>query len=151
MGYDDSEVSARRRNMIKIQSSEITPEQVYLNRRQFMKGVGAAALGAAVLAACSPAISKPAGSAPTSGSTPTGPASTINPTPSKSSAQTDELGSALTPYEAITNYNNYYEFSMDKEGIGQLAANFPVSPWSVQVGGMVKNPKTYALEDLLKK
>ncbi len=137
--------------MIKIRSSEITPEQVYLNRRQFMKGVGAAALGAAVLAACSPAISKPVGPAPTSGSTLTGSTSTINPTPSKSGAQTDELGGAFTPYDSITNYNNYYEFSMDKEGIGQLAANFPISPWSVQVGGMVKNPKTYALEDLLKK
>ena len=41
--------------MIPIKSSEITPESVYLNRRQFMKGVGVAALGGLALAACGPA------------------------------------------------------------------------------------------------
>jgi sulfoxide reductase catalytic subunit YedY len=126
--------------MIKIRSSEITPEQVYLNRRQFMKGLGAAAVGAAVLAACGSAGSKPAG-----------PTATIDATPPKAGTQTDELGDPLTLYDVITNYNNYYEFSYDKEGIGQLAANFPISPWTVAVGGLVKNPKTYGLEDLLKK
>ena len=40
--------------MIPIKSSEITPEHVFNNRRQFMKGVGAAAIGAVVLAACAP-------------------------------------------------------------------------------------------------
>jgi len=127
--------------MIKIRSSEITPEHVYLNRRQFMKGAGAAALGAAVLAACGPAATpKPAG-----------PTATIDTTPPQAGAQADELGDPLTPYEAVTNYNNYYEFSYNKEGIGRLAADFPTSPWTVAVGGLVKNPKTYGVEDLLQK
>ena len=127
--------------MIKIRSSQITPEHVYLNRRQFMKGVGAAALGAAVLAACGPAATpKPAG-----------PTATVDTTPPQADAQADELGDPLTPYEAVTNYNNYYEFSYNKEGIGRLAADFPTSPWTVAVGGLVKNPKTYGVEDLLKK
>ncbi len=126
--------------MIKIRSSEITPEHVYLNRRQFMKGVGAAALGAAVLAACGPAANPLTQAAPTA----------AGPKP-QAGTQTDELGDPLTPYDVITNYNNYYEFSYDKEGIGQLAANLPISPWAVAVGGLVKNPKTYGLEDLLKK
>ncbi len=128
--------------MIKIRSSEITPEQVYLNRRQFMKGLGAAALGAAVLAACGPAAAKSSVAQTTS--------ATAGPKP-QAGKQTDELGDALTPYDTITNYNNYYEFSFDKDGIGQLAANFPISPWTVAVGGLVKNPKTYGLEDLMKK
>ena len=127
--------------MIKIRSSEITPEHVYLNRRQFMKGVGAAALSAAMLAACGPtATPKPAG-----------PTATVDTTPPQAGAQADELGDPLTPYEAVTNYNNYYEFSYNKEGIGRLAADFPTSPWTVAVGGLVKNPKTYGVEDLLKK
>lgn len=123
--------------MIKIQPSEITPEHIYLNRRQFMKGLGVAAVGAA-LAACMPGASiggeaaAPAGPAP------------------KSGAPTDELGDPVSAYEVITNYNNYYEFSYDKQGIGQLAANFPISPWTVEVGGLVNKPKTYGLEDLLK-
>jgi sulfoxide reductase catalytic subunit YedY len=126
--------------MIKIRSSEITPEQVYVNRRQFMQGIGAAAVGAAVLAACSPSAARP-----------NEPTPTIDKTPPAASAKTDELGDALTPYNAITNYNNYYEFSYDKEGVAQAAANFPTSPWAVTVGGLVKNPKTYALEDLTRK
>lgn len=123
--------------MIRIKPSEITPEHVYLNRRQFMKGVGAAAVGAA-LAACAPGSSSGGGTA----------ASTRVPT---AGAPTDELGDAVSPYEVITNYNNYYEFSYDKEGIGQLAANFPTSPWTVEVDGLVNKPKTYGLEDLLKR
>ncbi len=66
-------------------------------------------------------------------------------------ALTPELGDALTSFEAITNYNNYYEFSTDKEAVARLAKDFPTSPWTVTVGGMVSNPKTYGIEDLLKK
>ncbi len=124
--------------MIPIKSSEITPEHVYLNRRQFLKGLGLAAVGALALSACGPRGANAGGGSgsATSESAPSG-------------ATTDELGDALTPFEAITHYNNYYEFSTDKETVAPLAKDFPTSPWSVQVGGMVKNPKTYAVEDLL--
>ena len=50
----------------------------------------------------------------------------------------------------ITNYNNYYEFSEDKQAPAAMSQNFKPSPWSVQVGGLVQNPKTYTIEDLLK-
>jgi sulfoxide reductase catalytic subunit YedY len=119
--------------MIKIPSSEITPEHIYLNRRQFMKGIGALAVGTA-LAACAPqATPTPGGdSAPAAG------------------GQTDELGDPWTPYEAITNYNNYYEFVIDKRGVARLAQEFTTSPWKVEVGGWVKNPQTFDIDDLRK-
>ena len=63
---------------------------------------------------------------------------------------TDELGDPANTYEQITNYNNYYEFDTDKEAVAKLAADFPTSPWTVQVGGLVRNPKTYGVEDILK-
>ncbi len=63
---------------------------------------------------------------------------------------TDELGDPANTYEQITNYNNYYEFDTDKQAVAKLAADFPTSPWSVQVGGLVRNPKTYGIEDILK-
>ena len=129
--------------MIPIKSSEITPEHVFNNRRQFMKGVGAAAIGAVVLAACAPgtvATPAPTSSAgsPDAGGTAAG------------GQLTDELGDPANTYEQITNYNNYYEFDTDKEAVAKLAANFPTSPWTVQVGGLVRNPKTYGVEDILK-
>jgi sulfoxide reductase catalytic subunit YedY len=111
-----------------------------------MKGLGVAAVGAVALAACGPApLATPvpatgdagAGS-PGAGATTTG------------GQLTDELGDPANTYEQITNYNNYYEFSTDKTAVAGLAANFSTSPWSVQVGGLVRNPKTYGVEDMLK-
>jgi sulfoxide reductase catalytic subunit YedY len=125
--------------MVKIRSAEITPEHLYLSRRQFLKGVGALAAGSALLSACG-------GKTPPSA----GVGNTQTP-PGGASQATDELGDPLTPYEAVTHYNNYYEFSTDKETVAVLAKDLKTSPWTVQVGGLVKNPKTYGIEDLLKK
>jgi sulfoxide reductase catalytic subunit YedY len=124
-------------SMKKIKSSEITPEHIYLSRREFLKGMGIAGAGALLLAACggkSPPSEEP---------------SEAEELPV--SADTDELGDSLTSYESITNYNNFYEFSVSKEAVANLSENFITSPWTVTVGGLVNNPKTYDLDDLLKK
>jgi methionine sulfoxide reductase catalytic subunit len=122
--------------MDKIPASEITPEHIYLSRRSFMRGIGALA-GAAALSACGIGGSgEPAASATTEAGATT--------------AQQDELGDALTPFQSVTTYNNYYEFTTDKEGVAPLAQNFTTSPWTVEVGGLVNKPKTYAFEDIEK-
>jgi sulfoxide reductase catalytic subunit YedY len=122
--------------MVKIHSTEITPAHVYFSRRKFLAAMGLGA-GAAALASCS------SGGSVSSG--------TPGPVVAPSGAKTDELGATLTPFDTITNYNNYYEFSIAKDGVAPLAKVFVSSPWSIQVGGLVNNPKTYAVEDLLKK
>ena len=127
--------------MNTIPSSEITPEHLYLSRRKFLIGAGAVA-ATAVLSACGipTATVSPAASdvTPTDGAAP------------HASKSTDELGDKLTPYDSVTHYNNYYEFSLDKEGPAKLAQGFKTSPWAVQVGGLVNKPRTFGLEDLLK-
>jgi methionine sulfoxide reductase catalytic subunit len=125
--------------MIRIHSSEITPESVYFSRRKFLKAMGLLGAGAVTLAACGTQGGSSSGDTAVPG------------TPPVAGAATDELGSALTPFDAITHYNNYYEFTINKEGVASLAKDLPTSPWSVQVGGLVSNPKTYAMEDLLKR
>jgi sulfoxide reductase catalytic subunit YedY len=131
-----------RSDIPKIPSSEITPEHVYLNRRQFMRGVGLAA-GAFAMAACTvpigPAVqtTAPATAAPA--------APTLAPS---TGATTDELGDPLTTYEAATTYNNYYEFGTDKSEPAIRAKDFQVLPWNVQVGGLVNKPNTFGVEDL---
>src|SRR5262249_35961909 len=67
-----------------------------------------------------------------------------------SGAKADELGASLTPYRSVTNYNNYYEFSETKEDVAPLSKNFTTSPWSITVGGLVSNPKTFSMDDILK-
>jgi sulfoxide reductase catalytic subunit YedY len=126
--------------MIKIDPSEITPERVYLSRRQFMK-FGILSATALAAAACGAGNSTQANSS----------TATVDSTPPYASAETDELGDKLTPYQDVTNYNNFYEFSTDKEAVAPLSQNFVTKPWSVQVGGLVKNPKTYSVDELIQK
>lgn len=130
----------KKRTGIETPSSEITPEQVYLSRRAFMTGAAAIA-GTAALAACAPKTDlSGAGSVARLGQ----PA----PTPVVIPGQTDELGDLLTSFEDVTNYNNFYEFSTNKEAVAGKAADFPTSPWQVAVAGMVRNPGVYGMEDL---
>jgi methionine sulfoxide reductase catalytic subunit len=54
-------------------------------------------------------------------------------------------------FEQISRYNNYYEFSTNKEVTWKLAEDFKPSPWSLTVEGEVDKPRTWAIEDLLKR
>ena len=119
----------------KIPWSEITPEEVFLNRRNFMKGAGLT-LGTAALAACRMPETEEAASG--------GDAASTQPEalPADLGA-TDELGDPLNSFDQITNYNNYYEFSTDKQAVARLSEGYSTSPWTVEVGGLVNNPGTY--------
>mgnify|MGYP001140006401 CR=1 FL=1 len=130
-------------SVVKINPSEITPEHVYLSRRRFLKGVAALAATGFAVAACGPQESSPA-VVPTAE-----PGLAYPPLPTPSAAS-DELGAALTTYEAIINYNNFYEFTTSKERVAELAQGFRTSPWEVEVGGLIDKPRTFGLEDLLK-
>lgn len=125
---------------VPIRSSEITPKQVYLSRRDFMKAAGVVAGGVA-LAACTPATRSPQPGDPT----PMGPG---DPAISK---KTDELGDPVNSFEDITNYNNYYEFTTDKTMVNPNSQGFQTKPWDVEVSGLVKNPRRFSVDDLIKK
>jgi sulfoxide reductase catalytic subunit YedY len=64
------------------------------------------------------------------------------------STTVDELGDSLTSYVDVTNFNNFYEFTTDKTAVADLVGNFRTSPWKVEVGGLVHNPKTYDIDEL---
>lgn len=122
---------------VPVKSSEITPYSLYLSRRDFLRAAGIVT-GSALLAACTPKATETA--IPES-EAPAVPASN----------KTDELGDPVNSYKDITNYNNFYEFSTNKEAVNPLSKNFTTSPWTVEVYGLVNNPKTYGIEDLLSK
>ncbi|MBC8085905.1 MAG: protein-methionine-sulfoxide reductase catalytic subunit MsrP [Phycisphaerae bacterium] len=103
-----------------IPSSSITPESVYLNRREFVGQAGALAMGALALPSVAAAASNRR--------------QDLKPT--------DE--------ELVTTYNNFYEFGTGKDEPAQNAKNFKTVPWTVKVEGLVKTPKTWALDDLMK-
>src|SRR5690242_15468620 len=117
--------------MSKILSSEITPEHVYRSRRQFMRSTGALLAGALVLGACGQEAAPVGPSGTNSGAGQSGSGASQGGSGAAASNDTP------TPYETITNYNNYYEFSTDKESVAALAQNFHTTPWAVEVGGLV--------------
>jgi len=152
--------------VVKIDPSEITPEDVYLSRRKFMVGIGALVTSSLVLSACglqepspTPTSVDSSASPPSSPDLSAAPSASpevsvapsaspdISETP-QASVSTDELGDKLTSLEAISNYTNYYEFTTSKEGVTRLARDFKTSPWAVEVGGLVHKPKTFDLDDL---
>ncbi|CAN5289780.1 protein-methionine-sulfoxide reductase catalytic subunit MsrP [soil metagenome] len=107
-----------------ISSSEITPERVYLNRRQFFStasGIAAAALVPASLVACA----------------------------AENDAQ-QPLTDTLTPFEDVTRYNNFYEFGLDKGDPQKRSGGFRTRPWTVTVDGLVNKPGSYAFDDLIR-
>ena len=122
----------------EIKSSEITDEKTYLNRRNFIR---TGLLAGTTLATA-------------------GVYRFINPPPPKA-VVTAEIQNIIKPtdfrteeklntFEEITNYNNYYEFSTSKTAVARQAEDFITRPWTVEVGGLVQNPKTFDIEDLLK-
>ena len=114
-----------------IASSEITPEAVFLNRRNLIKSAAAG-----VASATSLDVAADAGQ---SADTPL--SFTADPNQS--------LAAERTPYDAVTSYNNFYEFGTDKSDPVRHAHAMTTDPWTVKVGGLVEKPGELHLEDLL--
>ncbi|MGC9446660.1 protein-methionine-sulfoxide reductase catalytic subunit MsrP [Cereibacter johrii] len=109
--------------MRKLGWSDVTRKADWLNRRQILAGAGALGLAG-----------------------PAGPAfARIEAKASRFS--TDEKPNS---FEEISNYNNFYEFGLDKGDPAQNAGALTVDPWSVEIGGLVDRPGSYPLDDILK-
>ncbi len=106
--------------------SDVTPKDVYLNRRRFL-AVGSAALGALAI--------------------PFGASAGTKLTGVKSPLSTDET---VTPLDGVTHYNNYYEFGTAKDQPAEMAKNFRTTPWTVTIDGEVGKPKTLDLDAVMK-
>jgi len=120
-----------------IRWSEVTPKSLYLNRRKFL--ADAAMAGAAVAAgvvlkeAVSPSAVARAGNK-------------IDGV-KKSSFSTSET---VTPYNDVTHYNNYYEFSTEKNEPAELATKFRTRPWKVKIDGQVEKKQELDIDAIIK-
>ncbi len=54
----------------------------------------------------------------------------------------------MSTLEQIGNYNNFYEFTTQKEGVAAAAAGFVSRPWTVAVAGLVHQPKTFDIDEI---
>ncbi len=116
-----------------IKSSEITPKALYINRRQFM--AVAASLAAAGLAAEKILLKTRAW------------AGQKLPIKKRGEFSVEEK---QTSFKDATHYNNFYEFSTDKEDVAELASKFRTRPWTISIEGHVKQSKVYDIDALIK-
>ena len=100
--------------------SQVTPKEIYLNRRRFL---------AAALAVPIPAF-----------------AAKLMSAKSAFNAGTEKI----TPQKIAITYNNYYEFGTEKDQPAKNAQNFVTSPWTVSVEGEVAKPRKFTMDEILK-
>ncbi len=101
----------------------VTPKSLYLNRRNFMVGAGALAA---------------AGVAPTAFAEPL-----------KAKASAYKVDEKLTPQDAVTTYNNFYEFGTDKSDPSANSGSYKPLPRKLTVDGLVKQPKEFDIQELI--
>mgnify|MGYP001210179931 FL=1 len=107
--------------MKKFKYSEITPENIYKNRRKFIKNMGLAAgsmfIGQNLV--------------------------------TSASANTNKEELKLTDYRYVTTYNNYYEFGTGKSNPVERSQKFKTTPWNVVIDGEVENPIKISMDEIL--
>ena len=122
-------------------SSEITSQGTYQQRRELIKLIATGAAGATLASwagrqAMAQTVQKPGKLATLAGA--------------KSAVAGAISMEKITDYKDATTYNNFYEFGTDKADPAKNAGTLVTKPWSVAIEGLVKQPRSYTLEDLLK-
>ena len=104
--------------------SGVTPKDIYLNRRQFLAGIPAAFLAARGAKAT--------------------PLSNLRKSPFSTTEKPNT-------FKEVTNYNNYYEFGTDKEGVAGNVKKFQMpAEWVVSVEGDVAKPRKFSIDEITK-
>ena len=111
-----------------IPEREATPESVFLNRRKLLHGMGFLGMEALTRQAF---------------------AAGAELYPAKRNAKYT-LDRPLTAEPVAIGYNNFYEFTLDKQRVKNMVDAFSIEPWTVKVHGLINNPKTYDIDDLVR-
>ena len=109
----------------ELPNQEITPENIYLRRREFLSTTlkfSAATLGSLQL---------------------------ISP-PSYAAEENGVERIDFTPESIASRFNNFYEFGVEKDQLWKSAQKLATQNWTIEVGGLVKKPKTLEVETLIR-
>ena len=123
-----------------IRESEVTPQALYLRRREFLQATGASLVAAATTAASGSLLTADLEAAQN-------PNAQKLAVAKKSDFSTTEK---LNSYKDVTTYNNFYEFGLDKGDPARYASSLRPRPWSIVVEGQTGKPGTYNIEDIMK-
>src|SRR6478609_3472564 len=131
-------------------SSEITPPETYLRRRELLKtGVLYTTTSAAVGLGLTELSSL--GSADPPKKPPPMPKAMPGHAPWKIERRGQyKVDEASTPYEDVTTYNNYYELGLSKSEPAELGYRIKQRPWTIEVAGHVQRPQTLDIDALIR-
>jgi sulfoxide reductase catalytic subunit YedY len=124
------------KNKLELSYADVTPKDLYVNRRNFLRGLGVAGAATVIGEHFASILSQP-GSVQANTKLAT----------VKSNYTVDEK---VTPENDVAHYNNFYEFGTDKGDPAKNAQNFRTSPWAVSVEGEVKTPRKFSMDEILK-
>lgn len=119
-------------NSFNLKEKDITPEELFNNRRKFLK------LGAAAVVANSAVMDLMA-------------KETYPPSNLQYKKDLNDLNLDLSTFDQISSYNNFYEFSTNKEKVKKLAHTLTPTPWSLTIDGLVEKPFQIDVNDLINK
>ena len=124
------------KNKPELTYADVTPKNLYFNRRNFLRGLSIAGAATLVGERFASILSHP-GSIQAN--------SKLATVKSKYT-----VGEKVTSENDVTHYNNFYEFGTDKGDPAKNAQNFRTSPWTVSVEGDVKAPRKFSMDEILK-
>ena len=117
-------------------AADVTPQNIYFNRRNFLRGLGIAGAAAVIGERFSSILSHPG---------------TVQANTKLSTVKSNyTVNEKITPENDVTHYNNFYEFGTDKDDPARNAQNFRTSPWTVSIEGDVKTPRKFSMDEILK-
>ena len=146
----------RRLRGWEIDERKVTPEPIYMQRRQLLGGLAAAGAGlGSLLSGCS--IGDSLGSQggvpgnPDAVRYPDGPAGELYPVERNPKFSEADAGRPVTPPEIAHAYNNFYEFFTVKHEVWTHVDGFETQPWELEIAGLVEHPGRLDLGDLMRK
>src|ERR1700757_4603834 len=116
--------------------ADVTPKNIYFNRRNFLRGLGIAGAATVIGERFSSLLSH---------------RGIVQANTKLATVKSNYiLNEKITPEDDVTHYNNFYEFGTDKADPAKNAQNFRTSPWTVSVEGDVKTPRKFSMDEILK-
>ena len=117
-------------------AADVTPQHVYFNRRNFLRGLGIAGAATVVGERFSSVLSHHG---------------IVEANAKLSTVKSNYIvNEKITPEDDVTHYNNFYEFGTDKADPAKNGQYFRTSPWTVSVEGEVKTPRKFSMDEILK-
>jgi methionine sulfoxide reductase catalytic subunit len=119
-----------------LSAADVTPKNIYFNRRNFLRGLGIAGAATVIGERFSSLLSHHG---------------IVQANTKLATVKSNYIvNEKITPEDDVTHYNNFYEFGTDKADPAKNAQNFRTSPWTVSVEGDVKTPRKFSMDEILK-